>query len=168
MVALQYLLAACAAALLGSAAPTTSSHVLHEQRRSPDRQWKRSTRVAGSAVLPMRIGLTQRNLDKGPGLLMELSHPSSPKYGQYLSASEVHDLFAPAQEGVSFVKEWLTSFGIESSRIVQSDNKGWLAFDALASEVEAMFDTEFYEYSLGDTGKLRIGCDEYVLKLSRS
>ncbi|KAK9776698.1 putative Peptidase S53 domain-containing protein [Seiridium cardinale] len=161
MVALQYLLAAVVALPLCSAAPTTSSHVSHEQRRSQDRLWTRSNRVDSSAVLPMRIALTQSNLEKGPELLMEVSHPSSPKYGQYWSTSEVHDLFAPAEEAVKSVKGWIASFGIEPSRIAHSDSKGWLAFDASASEVEAMFDTQFYEYSLGDTGKVRIGCDEY-------
>ncbi|KAF3024282.1 hypothetical protein E8E14_013162 [Neopestalotiopsis sp. 37M] len=161
MVAIKHLLAAAALVPLCVAAPTTSSHVLHEQRRSHDRVWKRSSRLDSSAVLPMRIGLTQSNLEKGPALLKEVSHPSSPKYGQYLTASEIHELFAPAEEAVSSVKEWISSFGIDPSRIIHSDNKGWLAFDASASEVEAMFDTEFYEYSHDESGKLRVGCDEY-------
>lgn len=111
----------------------------------------------------MRIGLTQSNLEKGPGLLMEVSHPSSPKYGQWWSASEVHNLFAPAEEAVNAVKEWLTSFGIDPALIVHSDNKGWIAFDATADEAEALFNTEFYEYSLTNTNKLRVGTDEYAV-----
>lgn len=162
MVAFKHLIAAVAAVPLCVAAPTTSSHVLHEQRRSHERNWKRSSKLDSSAVLPIRIGLTQSNLEKGPEILREVSHPSSSKYGQYLTASEVHELFAPAEEAVNSVREWVASFGIDPSRIIHSDNKGWLAFDASASEAEAMFDTEFYEYSHGDSGKLRVGCDEYV------
>lgn len=163
MVALQYLLAIVVALPFGKTAPTISTHVLHEQRRSQDRRWKRSGRLDSSAVLPMRIGLTQSNLEEGPGLLMDVSHPNSPKYGQWLSASEVHELFAPADEAVRAVKQWLTSFGIEPARIVHSANKGWLAFDATADEAEALFDTEFHEYKLADSDKTRVGTDEYEL-----
>ena len=60
-----------AAALRAAAAPTTS-HVLHEKRQSAPLQWEKRDRVDPSIVLPVRIGLTQRNLDLGPDLLDEV------------------------------------------------------------------------------------------------
>lgn len=54
-----------ALAALSSAAPASIKHVLHEERRSPLSDYVRGARIKGSAVLPMRIGLTQTNLDHG-------------------------------------------------------------------------------------------------------
>ena len=60
-----------AAALQAAAAPT-SSHLLHEQRQSAPLHWGKRGRVDPSVVLPVRIGLTQSNLEIGPGLLDEV------------------------------------------------------------------------------------------------
>ena len=73
---------------------------------------------------------------------------------------EVHDMFAPPEETVNAVREWLTSFGIHDSRIVHSDNKGWLAFDATVDEAERLLHTEFYEHEHKHTPNVRVGCDQ--------
>lgn len=51
-----------------------ASHVLHE-RQLPQwtRKWKRGAKVPRGALLPMRVGLKQRNLDEGAVLLREQS-----------------------------------------------------------------------------------------------
>ena len=64
--------AVAALATLSAAAPTTVKHVLHEERVNPHRDWTKSSRIEGSAIIPMRIGLTQNNLEKGYDYLMEV------------------------------------------------------------------------------------------------
>ena len=59
-----------ALAALSSAAPASTKHVLHEERGSPLSDYVRGARIESSAVLPMRIGLTQTNLDDGYDHLM--------------------------------------------------------------------------------------------------
>lgn len=50
-----------------------SSHVLHERQLPQWTQtWKRGAKVPRDALLPMRIGLKQRNLDDGAVLLSEM------------------------------------------------------------------------------------------------
>jgi tripeptidyl-peptidase-1 len=72
------LAAIAATAALASAVPAASDHVLHEKRSEAPKNWvKRSRMVNGGIKLPMRIGLTQTNLDKGHDLLMEVSVPPS-------------------------------------------------------------------------------------------
>ncbi|KAL8832256.1 MAG: hypothetical protein Q9191_000388 [Dirinaria sp. TL-2023a] len=143
------------------AAPAPAPHVLHEKRDRPLRMWAKRDRVDPSIELPVRIGLTQGNLDKGPSLLDEVSNPFSPKYGQHFSAEEVHDIFAPAKNTVDNVRAWLQASGIEPGRVSQSINKQWLQFDAKAAEVEALIKAEFHHYEHLATGKTNIGCDEY-------
>jgi tripeptidyl-peptidase-1 len=89
------------------------------------------------------------------------SHPDSPKYGKYWTQDEIHDQFAPAEETVQAVREWLQNSGIEDSRIVHSDNKGWLAFDATVEEAENLLLTEYYEHEHRHSSNVRIGCGEY-------
>lgn len=73
---------------------------------------------------------------------------------------EVHDMFAPPKENVNAIKEWLVFSGIDESRIVHSDNKGWLAFDATAEEAERLFLAEYYEHEHISSDNIRVGCDK--------
>ncbi|CAI7628600.1 unnamed protein product [Penicillium pancosmium] len=153
--------AVLAAAALSGAAPAPVKHVLHERREERSLDWVKGDRVESNAILPVRIGLTQNNLEKGYDYLMDVSNPESSKYGKYWSADEVHDMFAPSSQTVEEVREWLHSVGIDPSRVVHSDNKGWIAFDAYAHEAERLFMTEFYEHKHTASQSMKIGCDEY-------
>lgn len=94
---------------------------------------------------------------------MDVSHPASENYGNHLSKEEVHSLFAPADETVEVVKDWLLGSGLLSENdIIQYENKGWLAIDMPARHAESLFGTKYYEHE-DDKGHVRIGCDEYYL-----
>lgn len=48
-------------------------HVLHEKREDTlSNQWIKRDKLSPSATLPMRIGLTQQNLENGYDLLMDV------------------------------------------------------------------------------------------------
>jgi tripeptidyl-peptidase I len=64
--------AVAAIAAVSSAAPASIRHVMHEKRQTPSSDWVKVARIEGSAILPMRIGLTQSNLHTGHDLLMEV------------------------------------------------------------------------------------------------
>jgi tripeptidyl-peptidase-1 len=126
------------------ATPLINNHVQHEKRVvNSDNPWRVNQRVPGNAIIPLRIGLVQSNLDQGSAHLESISHPGSPRYGQHLSMDEVHSLFAPAESTVEAVRSWLldSGIGIKSEDIVHSDNRGWLALDVTASSVEHLFKT---------------------------
>lgn len=59
-------------AAVATAVSTPSNHVLHEKRAAEPKHWSKRDAVDSSVVLPMRIGLTQQNLDKGHDMLMEV------------------------------------------------------------------------------------------------
>lgn len=59
-------------AAICSSVPTSVKHVLHEKRDKHSADWVKATRVESDAVLPIRIGLTQNNLEKGHEFLMEV------------------------------------------------------------------------------------------------
>ena len=54
------------------AVPTPSTYAVHEKRSSIPRLWSRGNPVDGDAILPIRIGLTQSNLENGEAHLMDV------------------------------------------------------------------------------------------------
>lgn len=54
---------------LAVAAPSPAKHVLHEKRERVSTDWVKGARIESSAILPIRIGLTQSNLPHGPEVL---------------------------------------------------------------------------------------------------
>ncbi|KAL9080561.1 MAG: hypothetical protein Q9157_000703 [Trypethelium eluteriae] len=153
--------AAMAVATLAQAAVLDIPHVLHEKRSVPTRHWTKREALKREAVLPMRIGMTQSNLDQGDALLMKVAHPQSDKYGKWYTAEEIVDLFEPSKESVSTIRSWLEKAGIRPDRISQSANKQWIQFDASVEEAESLLRTEYYIYEHGPTGRTNIACDGY-------
>lgn len=58
--------------LLGAAITSPVAHpkALHEKRERMPREWIKTSPVHKDMTLPMRIGLTQSNLDQGHDMLM--------------------------------------------------------------------------------------------------
>lgn len=86
------LLANCAASQIAS------THVVHEQRPGPPQGWMRRPSYDVSGVLPMKVGLRQRNLHRADEWLMDVSDPASTKYGNHWTAKEIVETFAPRSE----------------------------------------------------------------------
>ncbi|KAM0462226.1 hypothetical protein ACHAO4_001427 [Trichoderma viride] len=144
----------------------SNNYVLHETRNptgtgefNSHRQWKRGSRLDPNAIVPLRIGLVQSNIDLGYEKLMQVSDPSSESFGSHLSEAEVHDLFAPADDTFDAVHSWLVEAGVNASDIRQYANKGWLAIDLPVSYVEDLFLAQYHEHER--EGVVKIGCDEY-------
>jgi len=100
-----------------------------------------------------------------PAVYVAMSSPycssqhDSPKYGQYYTAEEIADIFAPHEETTGTVRQWLEQAGIAGHRISQSVNKQWLQFDAEAREVEELLKTKYHVYEHTVTGKANVACD---------
>ena len=72
------------------AVPAPSTHVVHEKREVQLDKWtRRDIKLNRDAIIPMSIGLTQKNLDNGYDFLMDVSHPESANYGNHWSFKKV-------------------------------------------------------------------------------
>lgn len=69
-------------------------------------------------------------------------------------------MFAPSEEAVAAVQAWLIASGISAERLTHSDNRGWIAFEAMAEEAEGLLHTEFHEYEHTATGQTTAACDQ--------
>ncbi|KAL7907385.1 Tripeptidyl-peptidase sed1 [Trichoderma velutinum] len=142
--------------------PAVLEHVIHEKRSHPSSGiLLKRDRVDGDLALPMRIGMTQSNLDAGHDMLLDVSNPDSSNYGRHYTAAEVRDIFAPSQDTVDTVVSWLVERGIDQERISQSTNKQWLQFDARTSEVENLLATEYHYVENSRSGEIGIATDKY-------
>lgn len=59
-------------ATLADAVPAPATHSLHEKRSSLPRLWARGDRVDRNAILPVRIGLSQQNMEDSYAHLMDV------------------------------------------------------------------------------------------------
>ncbi|ETW82302.1 serine protease S53 [Heterobasidion irregulare TC 32-1] len=141
------------------------NHVVHERRAAePNEDWTRTRRLETNRILPLRIGLAQSNLHKLEELLMDVSHPHSPSYGKHWSPIDVVDYFAPSNETISAVKNWLTSSGFEDERLKLSPSKSWVTVDASVAEIEELLKTEYHVYT-HSSGMEQIGCRSYSVPI---
>ena len=133
-------------------------HVLHEKRENTRPVWTKRQEAPAAAKVPVRIGMTQSNLDKGHDMLMDVSRHDSPNYGKHYSADDIIDIFAPSKDTVNAVSDWLRSAGI--SRFSQSTNKQWMQLDLKIEELESLLKTKYHEWEHTDSGDLHVACDQ--------
>jgi tripeptidyl-peptidase-1 len=112
--------------LLSLAASGLAGSVVHESRGPAPLGWADLGRHAADAVLPLRFGLAQSNLDKIEEYLIGVSHPDSPDYGNHWSPDQVAKTFAPSKESVDAVTGWLHGAGLHPERVKVSSSKGWV------------------------------------------
>ncbi|KAK5115872.1 hypothetical protein LTR85_009466 [Meristemomyces frigidus] len=156
-----------AAAFTGLAAavpsPLAGSHVIHEKRSGLPVAWRHHSRAERSTILPVRIGLRQRNLEQGNRFLEDVSDPESSNFGKHWSAEKIANTFAPLKETSDRTIEWLVGSGIDSGRLKHSVGRNWIEFTATVDEAEHLFNTEYHVYQHKESGGYRIACDQYGL-----
>ena len=89
------------------------------------------------------------------------SDPDSPNYGKHWTSDKVQQTFAPSDETVSAVRNWLAQEGVNASLIAQSNTKSWMGFSAPASLVEQLLDAEYYNFQDKASGGKAVACDLY-------
>ncbi|KFZ20322.1 hypothetical protein V501_00195 [Pseudogymnoascus sp. VKM F-4519 (FW-2642)] len=149
---------------------TTGSHnnefAIHEKRVPHAELWTRSSTLDLDLILPLKIALTQSNLDKAEDLLLSVSHPASTNFSQHWTPKDVARMFAPSLEAISGVAAWVRDSGIPAARIFRSHCGGWLQINATVQEAEKLLNTRYYIYQNIQTGESRAACDEYSVSTS--
>ncbi|CCG84906.1 unnamed protein product [Taphrina deformans PYCC 5710] len=129
----------------------TENHVLHERRDSLPAGWSHKGDSNKDARFRLKIALTQQNTDNLEAIVMEVSDPTSPKYGKYYTHQEISKLFEPTEESRAAVTSWLLSAGISLGQIKISPSKGWIHVDASIAEAERLLKNQYdvYEHKNG-------------------
>jgi tripeptidyl-peptidase-1 len=139
------------------------SHVLHERRLITPAPWVKRSQAPRDVVLPVRIAIELRNIERGHEYLMDISDPTSLNFSKHWTLKKVHDVFVPAQETVQAVREWLSLSGIATHRHTITVGRGQILFKASVDEIESLLGTQYDIWEHDETGALSIACDEYYL-----
>ncbi|KUJ13731.1 subtilisin-like protein [Mollisia scopiformis] len=143
-----------------------SNYVVHQKRQIGDSNWAPSDiKLDGRMLLPISIGLSQRNLDKTHDFLMGVSDPDSPDYAKHWTVDQVTDAFAPSRETINGVKQWLANHGISESRIEISKSSSWIMFNSTIEEAETLMQTKYQVYEHPKTKKPHVACEEYSVPI---
>ncbi|KAJ4154749.1 hypothetical protein LMH87_000028 [Akanthomyces muscarius] len=136
-------------------------HVQHEKREAHPLLRKSTEAVDGSATIPARIALKQRNLEHGMELLLAVSDPASPNYGKHYTSDEVTELFAPDADSINKVTQWLKQAGIDNVSVPKS--RGFVDFKTTTDKLESLLQTKYHIYDQANTGSQQLGADAYHL-----
>jgi tripeptidyl-peptidase I len=137
------------------AEPLLSPWVLHEKRNHVPAGWSHSHRLDGTAVLPLRFGLTQSNIQTIDEYIHDVADPDSPNYGKHWTAAEVAEKFAPSSDTIQTVRNWLLESGIPIERIRLTITKTWIELNATVEEAENLLKAEYHVYQ-HDSGKKHV------------
>ncbi|CAJ2509324.1 Uu.00g143500.m01.CDS01 [Anthostomella pinea] len=135
-------LSAVGAILGASALPSASfaSYAVKERHVVPQ-AWTESGAADKSQLLNLQIGLKQQNEGVVEQHLVEISDPNHQRYGNHLSASEVHDLVTPSDETVDAVRSWLHEHGISNHGL--SPAKDWISVVVPIEKAEELLHTKY-------------------------
>lgn len=70
----------------------------------------------------LQIAVKRQQVDQLHALVMDVSSPTSSRYGQYLQKHEVDALVAPAAESLQHVTAWLQAHKVDLAHVTQSSN----------------------------------------------
>jgi tripeptidyl-peptidase-1 len=110
--------------------------------------WTVEGHAPAATSMSFHVAMKPQNMDKLDQILMDVSDPASPSYGQYKSLGELNALTASSEDTVRAVKSWLSSAGA-----VCHDKTGdILACKAKAADVEKMLGARVRVHRNGRTG----------------
>jgi len=128
------------------AGPQISPYAVHERRSRVPHGWYHSHKHHANAVIPLRFGLSQSNIDNIEDYLNDVSEPTSPNFGKHWSPIQVAAAFAPSDESVDTVRTWLIDSGFTRDRVRVTPTKGWIEVNATVEEAERLLLTEYHVY----------------------
>ncbi|THY97810.1 subtilisin-like protein [Aureobasidium pullulans] len=117
------------------AAPTsnTAAYAVKERHDAPQ-GWTKITSPVEYQTISLQIALKQQNSDALTKIALEVSDPSHPRYGQYLSAKQ------------------LLGHGIDTAAL--SSTRDWINVDLPVHKVESLLNTTYFNYRYTDGSTL--------------
>jgi len=134
------------------ALPSSRSTYAVKERHAVPAAWTAVGPASQSELVNLQIGLKQRNEGAVEQHLLEVSDPVHPRYGQHLSAAEIHDIVAPARETVDLVQEWLAEHGVSNAGFSRA--KDWISVVVPIEKAEELLQTSYFTYRHHDGSTL--------------
>ncbi|KAF9286900.1 hypothetical protein BGZ68_002442 [Mortierella alpina] len=127
------------------------SYVDFEVLANPPKQWKYQKPAPSDAKISLRIGLKLQNVVKFQQMVIDLSTPGHPTFGQHMTQGEINAIIGPSQECAQLVLEWLKASGIHAVHDGQ-----WVKADVTVAQAQVLLQTQFGVYLNTLSGKTAI------------
>lgn len=118
-----------------------------------------------ASPVQIQIAISQDNVDLAIDSLLKISDPTSREYGQHWSAQKVATAFAPSNESLKTVTDWLSNEGILPARLAPSHARGHFLILSTLGEAERIFNVTC-SYNSRQTNNLK--CTDYTIPQSVS
>ncbi|TMG00054.1 MAG: serine protease [Chloroflexi bacterium] len=137
-------------ALLGSVIPALAAPSPRATLAGNVPPWAKSANFKGAAnasdSIGFRVYLGWNNGSAVEALAKSVSDPRSASYGNYLTAQQFRQQFAPSQAQVNAVQSWLRSQGF--SIVYTPQNNHYVSAEGTIAQAAAAFGTSFGMYSV--------------------
>ena len=137
-------------ALLGSVIPALAAPSPRATLAGNVPPWAKSANFNGAAnasdSIGFRVYLGWNNGSAVEALAKSVSDPRSASYGNYLTAQQFRQQFAPSQAQVNAVQSWLRSQGF--SIVYTPQNNHYVSAEGTIAQAAAAFGTSFGMYSV--------------------
>ncbi|KAJ7628119.1 subtilisin-like protein [Mycena rosella] len=122
----------------------------HERRDAPPSGYTSLGPVSLNQTLTLRFALTQGNITGLEQRLLQISSPSHPDYGKWLSKDEVNAHVTPTQETVDAVLQFLTFNNLTASTATSAGDV--LSVELSAEQANALFTADFHIFQSSESG----------------
>ncbi|KAJ7457852.1 family S53 protease [Mycena latifolia] len=127
------------------ASPITEQMIVHERVARVPPDFLDLSPPADSTILNLRINLVSSDRAGLEATLKEISAPSSPTYGNWLSKEQVVAYARPSTTTHALVADWLAQHGIINSKNISAAGN-WIAFPIALGTANQMLDANFSTY----------------------
>lgn len=110
--------------------------------------------------LDLVFSLEAHNFEALTATALAVSDPSSPLYGQFLSATEIAELTQPAQEDINTITAWLHNAGV---KFTASRRKATIEVACSVAQAEALLATQFRNVIHPETNTKSVRGGDYTL-----
>lgn len=108
-------------------------------------KWTEAGNAHPQTTLELQIGLKQSNMEGLEAKMLDISNPSSPNYGKWLTREEIETYTKPQVESVDLVKLWLAAYDIPDTAISQP-TADWITVKVPLSKAEELLSTSYSMY----------------------
>ncbi|KAJ2981143.1 hypothetical protein NUW54_g10910 [Trametes sanguinea] len=147
------LFTSCVAAL-AYGKPMARSMQVHDSRQTVPSSFQLVGPAPPDTMLNLRLALVRGNMTGLESVLMDVSTPSSPLYGQHLSKEEVETFMAPKPESVAAVNAWLKENNIVTTKATPAGD--WLSFSVPVNQASKLLNAEFSVFNHTASGTTAI------------
>ncbi|RJE24912.1 Tripeptidyl-peptidase [Aspergillus sclerotialis] len=142
-----------------TARPSLGDYQVLERLDSVPQGWRKSQSALPSQIMQFRIAPKLDGMDGFHQMVIGLSTPGSPTYGQFMTRDQIKDLMRPPPAVSDLIRSWLIEEGVPDGAI--EDTGDWIKFSVPVRQAEKIMRTKFYDFQNTGGGNVKTRTLQY-------